>query len=348
MKKTTIYIALLALSAALTVSCEKKSSTNQNEAAYRYWQAWVEAQKADHPEYLWQKTALGSYILEDTGGSEVRLGSSELVPYVYLNYTVMDVDGTITESNSIAVAKQLGNYSPSKCYDPVLKIRGEGNMPAGIDEILSEMSPGQKIKAVVPGWLNSTSKRYDTEQEYIKNVTGSTSVYELEVLEGVVNYQDFQIGLILKAARERYNKPIDVADTVKNGVYYIQLQEPTDTVGATPGASSYVNYTGRYLNGQAFDTTLKDTAKVNNIYNAANTYSAQTLNWAENEEDITMGSQEGSSLISGFKDGIAQMKYGEKGVVLFVSDKGYGNNGKTPIPGFCPLMFELELLQESE
>lgn len=347
MKRTISYITLLALSAAFVISCEKKTSTNQNEASYRYWQAWVEAQKADHPDYLWRKTALGSYILEDTGGGGTALGSSELVPYVYLNYTATDLDGTITESNIVSVAKQLGTYSPSNCYDPVLKIRGEGNMPAGIDELVAGMCPGQKVKAVVPAWLNAGSKRYDSEQEYIKNVTGTAAIYELEVLDGVVNYQDFQIAQILKAARARYNKFIDAADTVKSGVYYIRLQEPTDTAGLKPDASAYVNYTGRYLNGQAFDTTLKDTAKVNNIYSAGKTYSAQTLNWAENDEDITMGSGEGSSLIDGFKDGIAQMKYGEKGVVLFISDKGYGNNGNNPIPGFCPLMFELELLKES-
>lgn len=221
-------------------------------------------------------------------------------------------------------------------------------MFAGIDELIAGMCPGQKVRAVVPGWLNAGTKRYDSEQEYIKNVAGTAAIYELEVIDGVVNYQDFQVAQILKAARARYDKVIDAADTVKSGVYYIRLQEPADTAGLKPGASAYVNYTGRYLNGQAFDTTLKDTAKVNNIYSAGKTYSAQTLNWAENDEDITMGSGEGSSLIDGFKDGIAQMKYGEKGVVLFISDKGYGNSGNSPIPGFCPLMFELELLKENE
>lgn len=348
MKRTTIYTALLALMAASLISCEKKSTQTQNDAAYRYWQAWIEVQKADHPEYLWQKTALGSYILEESGESGVALGSPDAVPYVYLNYTASNIDGAIQETNNEAIAKQLGTFSASSCYLPVLKMRGENNMPVGIDELVARMSPGQKVKAVVPGWLNSTTaKRYETEDEYIRNASGTSLVYELEVLDGVVNYQEFQMARILDAARSRYNTPLSVSDSASFGVYYIKLQESTDTAKVSAGVGTRVNYTGRYLNGQAFDTTIQDTAKVNNIYRSGSTYSAQTLNWSENNEDISMGSSEGSSLIEGFKEGIRQMHYGEKGVVLFISDFGYGAGGNSTIPGFCPLMFELELLKDN-
>ena len=53
-----------------------------------------------------------------------------------------------------------------------------------------------------------------------------------------------------------------------------------------------------------------------------------------------------SSLISGFSRTLWQMNKG-KGIGIFWSDLGYGSSGSgSMIPGYAPLMFEIEIVDE--
>ena len=72
------------------------------------------------------------------------------------------------------------------------------------------------------------------------------------------------------------------------------------------------------------------------------------INWGEEYTDITMGSNS-SSVISGFALTLWQMKAMEKGVGVFYSDLGYGYSGSgSSIPGYAPLIFEIELVGKPE
>ena len=55
-----------------------------------------------------------------------------------------------------------------------------------------------------------------------------------------------------------------------------------------------------------------------------------------------------SSIIDGFKGGISLMKWkGQKATVIFTSKHGYTSSGSgNTIPGFAPLIFELEILAD--
>ena len=97
-----------------------------------------------------------------------------------------------------------------------------------------------------------------------------------------------------------------------------------------------------------FDTTIGDTAKVHRIYSASNTYSPATIKWAADSLSITMGSSS-SSVIQGFSRTLWQMRSMEKGVGVFISDLGYGSNGSgNSIPGYAPLVFEVEMVENEE
>ena len=65
------FLTAAAVSAAtvLAVSCAKERTANTNEAAKRYFDAWVTVQKEAHPEYLWEKTGNGVYLLLRTSGT---------------------------------------------------------------------------------------------------------------------------------------------------------------------------------------------------------------------------------------------------------------------------------------
>jgi FKBP-type peptidyl-prolyl cis-trans isomerase len=58
---------------------------------------------------------------------------------------------------------------------------------------------------------------------------------------------------------------------------------------------------------------------------------------------------DGSSVIEGFALTIKQMKANEKGIGVFWSPMGYQSSGSgASIPGYAPLVFEIELTAKPE
>ena len=134
-------------------------------------------------------------------------------------------------------------------------------------------------------------------------------------------------------------------DTVSTGFYYKQLREPDDSI-ASNDTTLYVNYIGRLLNGQVFDTNIADTAKMYNIYSSAKTYAPSEINWNEDPASVTL---EGSSVISGWAKALSMMNDHEKGVAMFYSSLGYSYSGSgNSIPPYAPLIFEIELVDNPE
>ena len=70
------------------------------------------------------------------------------------------------------------------------------------------------------------------------------------------------------------------------------------------------------------------------------------MTWGDEYSDITLSS---SSVISGFALTLWQMKAFEKGVGIFYSPLGYSYSGSgSSIPGYAPLIFEIEIVEEPE
>ena len=92
-----------------------------------------------------------------------------------------------------------------------------------------------------------------------------------------------------------------------------------------------VNYTGKTLDKKAFDTSIEQVAKENNIFNPARKYEPASFVL--------------SRLIPGFAFAVSTMYPGEKATVIFPSQLGYGSQGNGAIPPNSPLIFEIELLQ---
>lgn len=111
-------------------------------------------------------------------------------------------------------------------------------------------------------------------------------------------------------------KGYKVTSTETDGLRYIQLAPGTGDIPAK-GKTVKLKYTGRFLNGFAFDGNM-----------------ARTDSFS-----VTVG---GTQTVVGFQKGIEKMRLGEKGIVVFPSTIGYGEKGSgSNIPGFTPLMFEI-------
>ncbi len=101
---------------------------------------------------------------------------------------------------------------------------------------------------------------------------------------------------------------------------------------AVSGKNIVANYTGKFIDGTIFDTSLESSAKSGGVYNPARPYEPF---------EFTLGA---GQVIQGWDKGFAGMKVGGKRILTIPSDLAYGPNDYGPIPGGSTLVFEVELL----
>jgi FKBP-type peptidyl-prolyl cis-trans isomerase len=108
-------------------------------------------------------------------------------------------------------------------------------------------------------------------------------------------------------------------DLKPSGLYYYDVQVGS---GIMPVKSDtvYLFYTGKFLDGTVFDTNVGKT------------------------DTLILPIGEGW-LIQGFDEGIQYMKVGGKSMLLIPSDLGYGAQGRGPIGGYTPILFDVQLVK---
>lgn len=337
------YILLAALCSVL-VGCAKENTPTAGETARQYLSLWMDKY---HPGI--EPNADGLYILKDQPGQGDLW--DENAGYSYLEVTVRSLGGVISSTSDSTLSQQLGTYVKGNYYGPRFQATGEGSSYAGFDALLKGMRVGGSRQAVVPAWLLTTS-RYKTQKEYLDASSAAASLIYDVTLRG----QSQDVAATEKDSLARYvaRKYGSVAPTSyksgeePDGTFFF-ISDTTEFVkeGAKPRSDSgtgTINYTGRLLNGQIFDTTLEKLAKDAGTYNSNGTYVPVSINFNSSWSSITMG--QSSSLIDGFKGGLSKMRYeGQKAILVFTSDQGYSTTGSgNTIPAWSPLEFEIELV----
>ena len=101
------------------------------------------------------------------------------------------------------------------------------------------------------------------------------------------------------------------------------------------GQKVLVHCTGYLTNGGLFFTTYKDIAVLYDTMNPRNPYSPMTTDYSPE-----------ARLIAGFREGLLDMKVGDKTTMFIPSHLGYGEAGnpQARIPGNTDLVFEVELV----
>lgn len=349
MKK--IVIALFCAAAALAVAgCAKNASEGVNDAAKKYFDAWL---ITNYPEAV--KMDPGYYVISETPGTGEAAGTVEDNYFAHAEYTTYNLDGEIQTTTEAKVAQQLGTYNTSYYYGPKVLTRGELGMTAGLDAAISRMRVGGRAKIIIPGWLNSTASqssgyyypRYDTEDEYLENCTGSNVIYDITLVENFTDVAEWETDSMARYV----DRHMPGTDTLKYGFYFRQTQAPaagTDTL--SNGDVVLINYSGRLLNGQVFDTNMADTAKFYNIYSSSKTYGTQTV--YIDKDDYTgikfgTSSEAGTDMIDGFAYCLYHMTVGEKATCIFYSGLGYNYSGSgDAIPPYSPLRFDIEIVSK--
>lgn len=353
MKK--IHSSLLYVAAGLLlVGCAQAIEESTNEADKRYFDAWISLNAPDiKPE------GLGVYVLNETEGNGVEVTADG---YALVDYVASDLEGNISSYTGSETAKQLGTYAETSYYGPQFWLTTDGTLQAGILDAVKGMKVGGSKKIIIPSWLMSYAT-YKTGAEYLAHTSNSANaIYEFTVKDFTKDVNQWQADSIVrffsnpdvkvagKPAKEIFVKDgatMTMADTLQAGFFYKQLSAPIDTTTFKQDTTVYINYVGKLLNGLVFDTNIKRVAQDNGLYSPSKTYGPSKITWGENLSDITMGS--GSSVISGFALTLWQMRAMEKGVGVFWSPLGYSYSGSgSSIPGYAPLIFEIELVAEPE
>ena len=327
-------------------ACEQKTATTSGQEAKEYLDLYM---KAVYPDI--QKNADGIYILEDTPGTGEAWDKS--LEYILADITIRALGGgTVTSTTDMTLAQQLGTYSPGSYYGPKWMAMGDGVSYAGIDAMLSGMRLGGTRKAVIPAWMLTTS-RLGSEEKYLAACTSTTHLEYTIGLKGqaadVTKVEQRQLNEYVSSHYGAGVQPVSyVKDEAPDGNFYfitdVSAFEDQEPIKA--GDTFQLNYTGKLLNGQVFDTTEEKVAKDAGLYDAAKAYTTVAVVQSSAYDSVTLGGS--SSLINGFKGALYLLQYkGQKATVLFTSTHGYGSSGKgASIPGYAPLIFELEVVAE--
>ena len=326
----------------VAVGCAQETTMTTSEKAQQYLEKFIEKY---HPFVT--PDEYGIYVLEDTPGTGKPWSGDSL--YTYACTTIRSLGGTITSTQEEKVAKQLGTYVKGNYYGARFQQTGEGISYAGLDALLKGMRAGGTRKAIIPACLLTTS-RYSTYKEYLANSTQDSALEYTVTLKGQVNdidrlEKDSLANYVLDVFGEDVKPSTYNDDAAPDGSFYF-LSDSTAFIGMDrfPADTTIrINYTGRLLNGQVFDTTSEKVAKDAGIYNSSKTYSPANLTIATNYTEMKMND---SSLIEGFSAGLSKMRWlNQKATILFISSLGYTSSGSgQTIPPFSPLIFEIELL----
>lgn len=352
-------MAAIMAAALSATNCARHTPVGPNDSTRRYLDAWMQLNNINV-----EPTDLGIYILEDKPGTGIEIAKEG---FALLDYTTYDLEGNVISYTSDKVAMKLGDYdydSYTSYYGPEFLSTYEGNIYAGVADMIIGMKAGGQRKALIPSWLFSY-KEYDSESKYFKETTsGSTLIYDVTVRDFTSDIDKWEIDSIGRffsndkilidgvPANQLFTKngvTMTAADSVNVGFYYKQLKAPVDTTSFAVDTTIFINYTGRLLNGQVFDTTIENVAKDHKIYSESKTYEPVQINWTDaetnNHTGITMGTDD-SGLIDGFTYTLWQMRPMEKGIGVFYSTLGYTYSGSgSTIPAYSPLIFEIEIVE---
>ena len=350
-RSTAVALISLGAFALLSTGCAKTIQTSSKDFTKKYFDAWLQTNLPNAEHH-----GLGIYILpelEKEGTGEAITDSS----FVMAHFTKRAIDGTIVETSEEELAKQLGLWKEANWYGPKKIFVYKGSTITGIYETLIDMKVGGERTAVIPSWHTSYKWR-DTEQEYIdNNENDADMIISVKIDDVTKDLEQWTLDSLQSYCKR--NLGLELKDTTSKGFYYKPLSLPaTDTTKAKIKADSsvFINYTGRLLNGQVFDTTIEDTAKTYHIYDPSRSYKPAKISWAEKSEDIQMVTESGASgLITGFQKLLWEMNTPQpkgkgcvqKGVGVFWYNLAYKDKATGGIiPPFSSLRFDIEFTED--
>jgi FKBP-type peptidyl-prolyl cis-trans isomerase len=223
---------------------------------------------------------------------------------IVIQYVATRFDGVVVDSTTKAEP-----YTFIRVPGASLKQYRFEPVPA-LEELMQttveKLHAGDQITLLVPWSLRTSGSGTLRSPLYIP------LRYDLKILS--VRTEDQQMTDFIS------NRKLSVTEKTTDGLRFIRTLARPDSAVIAVGTEVTVKYTGRFVsNGTTFDSGSLNVTVV----------------------DPT--GTRGGSVVKGFNDGIAKMRFGEKAFIVFPSALGYGTTGKGTIPAYAPLSFEIEV-----
>jgi FKBP-type peptidyl-prolyl cis-trans isomerase FkpA len=265
-------------------------------------------------------------IITDKPGPNIKPGDFISINFIIKN----DADSVLASSY------EMGHQAPQLIPKP----QKAGDIFTG----LSYLSEGDS--AVLKVNIDSVSKGAPRQ----KNIKGKYVVYVIKV-EKVIS-KGTQTEQAFNASYMAYMKSLSdvakkeepakikkyIADnnlkvtTTASGLNYV-INTPGTGDTPKPGDTVVVNYTGKFLNGKVFDSSVKAEAVKGKLpINPMNPYKPIRF---------PIGVQ---GMIPGWNEGLQLFNKGTKATMVLPSNDAYGEQGYQQIQPFTPLVFDIELV----
>ncbi len=122
----------------------------------------------------------------------------------------------------------------------------------------------------------------------------------------------------------------------ESGLFYV-IEKEGSGPAIEEGDQASVHYAGYLLNGQIFDTSIKEVAEANRIYDPQRD---QSGGYAPFDLQVGVG-----QVIPGWDEGLSLLKKGDKAKFIIPSPLAYGSRGAGgDIPANSILIFDVEIL----
>ncbi len=308
--------------ALVLCSCAEDKNESDRSIQERILDAYI---KEKFPQA--QKLESGLVMIDFQQGSGEEL---ERRDGGYFEYTTQSLSGDYIETTDEELAKQLGSFSNSNYYGPVLYEMGYKTTYKGLEEVMIGMKIGGKAKFILPPWLSVTGSNGDRWEE------SANLIYEIELKEVINNIDNWEADTMRRYAAIHYPG----LDTLSSHFYFKKLHDAK--ADSLESETVQVRYIGRLLDGWVFDTNIADTAKKYGIYDAENDYNALDFKHSNDIESM----EQDNSMVRGFCMALKDMSYGDKAFTMFGSKYGYDYTGKDPIGPYQPLIFWLYIEPE--
>lgn len=303
--------------ALVLCSCAEDKNESDRSIQERILDAYI---KEKFPQAKKMESGLVMIDFQQGSGEELERRDGG-----YFEYTTQSLSGDYIETTDEELAKQLGSFSNSNYYGPVLYEMGYKTTYKGLEEVMIGMKIGGKAKFILPPWLSVTGSNGDRWEE------SANLIYEIELKEVINNIDIWEADTMRRYAAIHYPG----LDTLSSHFYFKKLHDAK--ADSLESETVQVRYIGRLLDGWVFDTNIADTAKKYGIYDAENDYNA--LDFKHSNDIETM--EQDNSMVTGFCMALKDMSYGDKAFTMFGSKYGYDYTGKDPIGPYQPLIFWL-------
>jgi len=300
MKKTSLILGLAALTGLGATSCQ---SFKDGEGGMKYKIVKEEGKpKIKEGDFV----SLGAIIT--TENDSVLNSSYEMEQPFYLAAQKSMYNGDIF--SALAMLGEGDSAIFKLNIDTMVAKSGQPKPPFGGHYIIHTF----KINKVIPkGTLTDSVFNIEVEK-YIAQDREKAKNAEAGKIEGYI----------------KKNK-LDVK-TTSSGLKYEIEKEGTGNK-PNPGDTVVVHYTGRFLGGKVFDTSIKDIAKKEGNYNQMR----------EPYDPIRFPIGVGA-VVPGWDEGMALLSKGAKATLVLPSKLAYGEQGTMGIQPYTPLAFDIEVV----